>query len=82
MTSVVASCSAPALRLQWLVFRDEGTVSAMAWAQAAAEASARDGCVGDSDVGDILQPRNPMLRRRGFVMTLMRQIMEVRCGGT
>eukprot|EP00891_Asterochloris_glomerata_P003128 jgi/Astpho2/3128/Aster-x1121 len=63
---------------QWLVFRDEGTVSAMAWAQAAAEASARDGCVGDSDVGDILQPRNPMLRRRGFVMTLMRQIMEVR----
>ncbi|KAK9828536.1 hypothetical protein WJX72_000643 [[Myrmecia] bisecta] len=61
---------------QWLVFRNDGTISAAAYAAKAAEATASGRSVGEGEMFDRLDPAKPLARRRAFVIELLRQCLE------
>ncbi len=63
---------------QWLVFRNDGTTTAAAYAQEAAAATAAGHAVGSSNFFDRMDRDKPLARRRAFVLRIMRQVMQAR----
>lgn len=63
--------------MQWLVFRRDGSETAAAWAQKAAEATASNSSVGDGEFMDFFEPQRRLQRRQAFVCSVLRQTMQV-----
>jgi len=63
---------------QWLVFRNDGTTTAAAYAQEAAAATAAGHAIGSSNFLDRMDRDKPLARRRAFVLRIMRQVMQAR----
>ena len=63
---------------QWLVFRNDGTITAAAYAQEAAVATLAGRAVGQPNFFDRLDRNKPLARRRAFVVRIMRQTMQAR----
>lgn len=61
---------------QWLVFRRDGSESAAAWAQKAAEATASNTSIGDGEFMDFFEPQRRLQRRQAFVCSILRQTMQ------
>eukprot|EP00898_Chlorokybus_atmophyticus_P003270 jgi/Chlat1/3944/Chrsp26S04197 len=61
---------------QWLVFRNEGTVTAAEYAAAASEAGARGVAVGQGDFFDRWDRQRMLRRRRRFVLKLLAQVFQ------
>ncbi|KAJ7563759.1 hypothetical protein O6H91_03G125100 [Diphasiastrum complanatum] len=57
---------------QWLVFRDDGRITAANYAKAASEATAEGRAVGEWDFWDQFDPSRPIQRRRVFITKLLR----------
>jgi hypothetical protein len=67
--------------LQWLVFRRDGSETAAAWAQKAAEATASNTSIGDGEFMDVFEPLRRLQRRQAFVCSILRQTMQVHMQG-
>ncbi len=67
--------------LQWLVFRRDGSETAAAWAQKAAEATASNTSIGDGEFMDFFEPQRRLQRRQAFVCSILRQTMQVHMQG-
>ena len=63
--------------MQWLVFRRDGSITAAAWAQKAAEATASNNSVGDGEFMDMFEPQRRLHRRQAFIRSILRQTMQV-----
>jgi hypothetical protein len=63
--------------LQWLVFRRDGSETAAAWAQKAAEATASNTSIGDGEFMDFFEPQRRLQRRQAFVCSILRQTVQV-----
>lgn len=77
-------CDQPILWLtfmQWLVFRRDGSETAAAWAQKAAEATASNTSIGDGEFMDFFEPQRRLQRRQAFVCSILRQTMQVHMQG-
>eukprot|EP00899_Mesostigma_viride_P029366 jgi/Mesvir1/9614/Mv17240-RA.2 len=59
---------------QWLVFYDQGTVTAADYAAMAAEATARGVAVGTVEFLDKFDPSKVIARRRRFVLSILQQV--------
>ena len=59
------------------MFRNDGTITAAAYAQEAAAATTAGRAVGQPNFLDRLDRSKPLARRRAFVIRIMRQTMQV-----
>ena len=63
--------------MQWLVFRKDGSETAAAWAQKAAEATATNSTIGDGEFMDMFEPQRRLQRRQAFIRSILQQTMKV-----
>lgn len=68
--------SSPPGREQWLVFRKDGSETAAAWAQKAAEATATNSTIGDGEFMDMFEPQRRLQRRQAFIRSILQQTMK------
>jgi len=61
---------------QWLVFRNDGTTSAAAYATEAAAASAEGEAVGEGEFWDRMDERRPLARRGTFIKVVLYRVFS------